>query len=341
MADWGTDRRVHVVPPEHGPAPAGHHGAMEMRKVGSLEVSVVGIGCNNFGTTFGTPVDEAGTAKVVYAALDAGVNFFDTADSYGASEEYLGRVLRGRRDEVVLATKFGSTLGGDPARGGASQRWIEIAVEDSLRRLGTDRIDLYQLHRPDTETPVDETLSALDRLVTAGKVLEIGHSNFSGAQIDEAAEAAARLGIGAFASAQNDFSLLRQRASDDVVPACVRHGLAVIPYAPLASGLLTGKYRRGAGVPEGTRLSHLQPEQIERSLSDRTFDRLDRLEAFATAHGHTIIELAFGWLLAQPNLCSVIAGATTPEQVQGNVAAAGWAMTAAEAAEAAALATSS
>ena len=311
---------------------------MERRRLGQFEVSVVGLGCNNFGTTFGTPVDLEGTRAVVATALDLGVNFIDTADGYGSSEEYVGKALGSRRDEVVLATKFGTQIGPDATHRGASARWIETAVEDSLRRLGTDRIDLYQLHVPDPDVPMEETLTALDRLVSSGKVLEIGCSNLSGNQIDDAAKVATDAGLRPFASAQNDLSLLRSRTLADVVPACERHGLAVIPYSPLASGLLTGKYQRGQAPGADTRLSRLTPEQIERSLSEKTFDRLDRLQTFAAGKGHSLIELAFGWLLAQPTVASVIAGATRPEQVRANVDAAGWAMSAEEAAEAVALA---
>ncbi len=313
---------------------------METRSIGSLTVSVVGLGCNSFGTTFGTPVDADGTARVVHAALDAGITLLDTADIYGESEVYVGKALGSRRDEVVLATKFGGQVDDDPTHKGAGARWIEEAVERSLRRLGTDRIDLYQLHFPDGETPVEETLTALDRLVRSGKVREIGSSNFSADQIDEAAKLAAQSGLAPFASAQNDLSLLRQRAAGDVVDACVRNDVALIPYSPLASGLLTGKYKRGEAPAEGTRLSHLPPEMQERSMSDKTFNRLERLEQFASDRGHTLTELAFGWLLAQPNLVSVIAGATRPEQVTANVAAATWKLTAAEADEAARLASS-
>jgi aryl-alcohol dehydrogenase-like predicted oxidoreductase len=312
---------------------------METRSIGSLTVSVVGLGCNNFGTTFGTHVDEAGTAEVVTAALEAGINFFDTADIYGDSEVYLGKALASRRDEVVIATKFGGQIGSDPTHKGAGAKWIEQAVENSLQRLGTDRIDLYQLHFPDPETPLEETLSALDRLVTSGKVREIGSSNFSGDQIAEAAAIATEAGTTPFASAQNDLSLLRQRAADDVIPACERNGVAFIPFSPLASGLLTGKYERGQAPAEGTRLSNLPSEMQERSMSERTFDRLDRLRAFAEERGRTLTELAFAWLLAQPTLVSVIAGATRPDQVAANVASAGWRMTAEETAEAARLAT--
>lgn len=297
---------------------------MERRRLGQLEVSAVGLGSNNFGTTVGTPVDADGTRAVVDAALEVGVNLIDTADLYGRSEEFLGQALEGRRDEVVLATKFGGQVGPDPSHRGASARWIAQAVEDSLRRLRTDRIDLYQLHMPDPATPIEETLKALDALVKAGKVLEIGCSNFSADQIDQAASVSTASGIARFVSAQNDLSLLRQRALDDVLPACERHDMVLIPYSPLASGLLSGKYRRGEAPAADSRLAHLSPEQVERSLSDRTFDRLDRLESFAAGHGRTLLELAFAWLLGEPRVVSVIAGATRPEQVRANATAAGW-----------------
>jgi aryl-alcohol dehydrogenase-like predicted oxidoreductase len=300
---------------------------VERRKVGQLDVSIVGLGTNNFGTTFATPVDATGAAAVVHAALDAGMNFIDTADVYGDSEEFIGRALQGRRDEAVLATKFGGQVGTDPTNKGASAQWIVQAVEGSLRRLRTDRIDLYQLHFPDQETPLEETLDALDRLVRDGKVLEIGCSNFGGELIDTAATISQDRGVSAFASAQNDLSVLRSKALDDVVPACERHQMGLIPYGPLASGLLTGKYRRGEQPAPDTRLGHLPAEQSERSLSDRTFDRLDRLDAFARQHGHTLLELAFGWLLAIPQVVSVIAGATRPDQVRANAEAAGWILT--------------
>jgi aryl-alcohol dehydrogenase-like predicted oxidoreductase len=300
---------------------------VERRQLGQLEVSVVGLGANSFGTTFATPVDVAGTRAVVHAALEAGVNFIDTADVYGDSEDFIGQALQGHREEVVLATKFGGQVGPDPAGKGASARWIAQAVEDSLRRLRTDRIDLYQLHFPDPDTPLEATLSALDQLVTDGKVLEIGCSNFSGELIDTAAAISEEHGLRAFASAQNDLSVLRSKTLNDVVPACERRGLAVIPYGPLASGLLTGKYRRGERPAPDTRLGHSPPERLERTLSDRTFDRLDRLNAFAAEHGHTLLELAFAWLLAVPPVVSVIAGATRPEQVRSNVDAASWALT--------------
>jgi aryl-alcohol dehydrogenase-like predicted oxidoreductase len=295
---------------------------MEMRKVGSLEVSLVGLGCNNFGTR----IDEERSAAVVHAALDSGINFFDTADVYGGtrSEQYLGRALGSRRDDAIVATKFVAPIDDDPSHAGASARWVAEAVEGSLRRLGTDRIDLYQQHGPDPNVPVDETLTALDRLVRDGKVREIGNSNFSGAQIDEAESVSQRMGLARFVSAQNHFNLLHREPLQDVVPACVQHGLGVLPYFPLASGLLTGKYRRGEPAPVGTRLSQLPEERASRVMSERNFDQVERLSAFADERGHTILELAFAWLAAQPAMSSIIAGATTPEQVAANVAAVDW-----------------
>src|SRR5215510_15389 len=272
--------------------------------------------------------DRAG--EVVRASLDAGITFFDTADTYGGtkSEEFLGKALAGRRDEAIVATKFGSTLG--EGRGGASARWVAQACEDSLRRLGTDRIDLYQLHRPDDSVPIAETLGALDELVQAGKVLRLGNSNFSAAQIDEAAAASAASGGAAFVTAQNHFSLLERRVQAEVVPACERHGLAMLPYFPLASGLLTGKYSRGEAPPEGTRLALMPRERVDRVLSERNFDLVERLTAWAEGQGHTILDLAFAWLAAQPPMGPVIAGATSAEQVQANVAAGQWQLTADE-----------
>jgi len=288
--------------------------------IGSLDAGRVGLGCNNFGMRIGE--DRAG--EVVRAALDAGITFFDTADVYGGtrSEEFLGKALAGRRDEAIVATKFGSTLG--EGRGGASARWVAQACEDSLRRLGTDRIDLYQLHRPDDSVPIAETLGALDELVQAGKVVRIGNSNFSAAQIDEAAAASAASGEAAFVTAQNHFSLLERRVQAEVIPACERHGLAMLPYFPLASGLLTGKYTRGEAPPEGTRLALMPSERVDRVLSERNFDLVERLTAWAEGQGHTILDLAFAWLAAQPTMGPVIAGATSAEQVQANVAAGQW-----------------
>jgi aryl-alcohol dehydrogenase-like predicted oxidoreductase len=295
---------------------------VETRRVGSLDVTLVGLGCNNFGMR----IDEEQSAAVVHAALDAGINLFDTADVYGGtrSEQFLCRALGRRRDEVLIATKFVAPIDDDPSHAGASARWVTEAVEGSLRRLGTDRIDLYQQHGPDPNVPIEETLGALYRLVQAGKVREIGNSNFSGEQVDEAETVAESNGFARFASAQNHFNLLHREPLTDVVPACVRHGLGVLPYFPLASGLLTGKYRRGEPPPDGTRLSMLPEERASKVMSDRNFDAVDRLTEFAADRDHTILDLAFAWLAWQPAMASIIAGATKPEQVDANVAAVDW-----------------
>jgi aryl-alcohol dehydrogenase-like predicted oxidoreductase len=295
---------------------------VETRKLGSLEVSLVGLGCNNFGMR----IEEEQSAAVVSAALDAGINFFDTADVYGGtrSEQFLGRALGRRRDEVLIVTKFVAPIDDDPSHAGASARWVAEGVEGSLRRLGTDCIDLYQQHAPDPNVPIDETLGALDKLVHDGKVREIGNSNFSGDQIDEADAVSERNGLARFVSAQNHFNLLHREPLRDVVPACVRQNLGVLPYFPLASGLLTGKYARGEPPPEGTRLSMLPEERAAGLMSERNFDVVDRLHAFATDRDRTIHELAFAWLARQPAMASIIAGATKPEQVRANVAAVEW-----------------
>ncbi len=292
------------------------------RRIGSLEVPVVGLGCNNFGSR----LDEGRTRRVVDAALDVGVNFFDTADIYGGtrSETFLGGILEGRRDRVVLATKFGMQV--DRTRRGAAPAYVRRALEDSLRRLRTDRIDLYQLHEPDPATPIADTLGALDGLVREGKVREIGCSNFSGAQLIEAS-AAVKDGAARFVSVQNELNLLDRADEQDALPVAEQLGLAYIPYFPLANGLLTGKYRPGV-VPEGSRLA--SSRRAEQLLTNGTFARLEALERFAAERGHSILELAFGWLLAHAPVASVIAGATTPEQVRANAAAAGWVLTADE-----------
>src|SRR6185295_6903748 len=264
--------------------------------------------------------------RVVGAALDAGITLFDTADVYGGtlSEEYLGRALGSRRDEVIVATKFGSPID-EERKGGASAAYIARAVEDSLRRLATDRIDLYQLHFPDANTPFEETLEALDELVRAGKVLEIGGSNFSAEQIDETARISADRGLARFASIQNEYSLLRRGPERfGVLDACERNGIGFIPYFPLASGVLTGKYHRNEAPPDGTRLAGMPAERVDDALSDKVFDRVEALDAYARDHGHTLLELAIAWLLARPTVTSVIAGATKPEQATANAAAAAW-----------------
>ena len=296
---------------------------MDTRKIGDLDVSTVGIGCNNFGRR----LDKSGTEAVVHTAIEVGINFFDTADVYGdgASEEYLGKALGSRRDEVTIATKFGAEMGGDPRRSGASPRWIERAVEDSLMRLGTDRIDLYQLHLPDENTPIEDTLETLDRLVSAGKVRQIGCSNYSEVQIEEALSISRQRGIARFVSVQNEYSLLhREPEKNGVTEACLRNGLALLPYFPLASGMLTGKYTRGKEAPAGSRLAGMPASMADRFVSMRNFDQVERLEAFAKRRGHTILELAISWLVAQPLVASVIAGTTSPEQVWINVDAANW-----------------
>ncbi|WP_434041893.1 MULTISPECIES: aldo/keto reductase [Sorangium] len=297
---------------------------MEKRRIGSLEVSVVGIGCNNFGGR----IDAQRTAAVVGAALDAGINFFDTADVYGGtrSEELLGRALGGRRSQVIIATKFGVPLD-DERKGGAKPAYIQRAVEDSLRRLGTDWIDLYQLHRPDPETPIGDTLEALDALVRAGKVREIGSSNFSASQL-RGAEEATRAGAARFVSVQNEYSLLQREPERDELATSERLGLAFLPYFPLASGLLSGKYLPDKPAPAGARLSAPEAPLTARFLTDRNRSAAAALAAFASSRGHTLLELAFSWLAARPAVASVIAGATSPEQVRANAAAVGWRLTA-------------
>jgi aryl-alcohol dehydrogenase-like predicted oxidoreductase len=298
---------------------------METRQIGSLNVTVVGLGTNNFGMG----MEDAEVGPVVDAAIEAGINFFDTSDSYGESEVRLGKALGSRRDEVLIATKFGSPVRGEDGTGGAKPDYVRRALEASLRRLGTDRIDLYQIHRPDSETPIGDTLAVLDEAVTAGKVREIGCSNFSAAQLREAEEAAS----GArFVSVQNHYNLLNRGDEAEVLPLCEKLGAGYLPYFPLASGLLTGKYRRGEDPAEGTRLQRWGGRATG-VLSDENFDQVDALSAWAEKHGHTILDLAFAWLLSRPVVSSVIAGATKVEQVRANAAAAGWVLTADERAE--------
>lgn len=294
-------------------------GQMKKQKIGSLEVSVVGLGCNNFGWR----IDAQATARVVDAALDAGINFLDTADVYGngQSEQFLGEALKGRWDRVVIATKFGGKM--DDQRRGAKPDYIRRALEDSLRRLGTDRIDLYQLHYPDPDTPIADTLEALDRLVKSGKVREIGASNFSADQIREA-EGAVQDGAARFVSVQNEYSLLHRNPEKDVLPECVRRGLAFLPYFPLANGLLTGKYRRGQELPAGSRGEAAWGPKV---FTDENLEIVEKLRQFAESRGHPMLQLAFSWLASRPAVASVIAGARSPEQVQANARAAGWTLT--------------
>lgn len=306
---------------------------MEYRHLGrsGLQVSVVGLGCNNFGRR----CDAEQTKAVVDRAIELGVNFFDTANVYGVggqSEEFLGRALAGRRHEVVIATKFGMRMGDRPMESGGSRRHVMAAVEDSLRRLGTDYIDLYQFHTPDPRTPIEETLRALDDLVRQGKVRYIGHSNFAGWQAAEAHYVARAANLTPFVSAQNEYNLLDRRIERELVPACRAYGVSILPYFPLASGFLTGKYRPGETAPAGTRLAGAGP-LADRVLNEKNYSTLQRLEAVASSHDRTMLELAIGWLASQPHVASVIAGATKPEQVEQNVAAAEWKLSAEELAE--------
>lgn len=301
---------------------------MQLRRLGSsgLTVSVVGLGCNNLGRTGAATQTQDGADAVVRAALDAGVTFFDVADNYGAepglSERMLGRALGGGRDEVVLATKFGMDMGGANgpdfgARG--SRRYIMTAVEASLRRLGTDHIDLYQFHTPDPLTPIEETLDALDDVVRSGKVRYIGHSNRAGWQIADAEHVARARGGARFISSQSHYNLLDRRAELEVTPAAEAYGLGVLPYFPLANGLLTGKYSDGV-VPEGSRLDHSKPQLLEQT----DLDQLRALGDFARERRLTELEVAFSWLASRPSVGSVIAGATRPEQIRQNAGSAGW-----------------
>ncbi|HEV8298930.1 MAG TPA: aldo/keto reductase [Acidimicrobiales bacterium] len=301
---------------------------MEFRTLGrsGLKVSVAGLGCNNFGMR----IDEDRTREVLFAALDAGINFFDTARMYGGgkSEEFMGRVLRGRRDECVLATKFGGSR--DPSDAGGSRRHILRSVEISLRLLDTDHIDLLQLHYPDTDTPIDETLSALTTLVQQGKVRYIGCSNFAGWQVADAHWISETKHLESFVSVQNEWNLLNRSLESEVKPACQRFGCSILPFFPLASGMLTGKVRRGEQAPEGSRLNNAY---FASSLNDTNFDKLERLEAWAREHDRTITEVALSWLASQPVVGSVIAGATSAEQVKINAESTKTDLTAAEVAE--------
>lgn len=290
---------------------------MQTRSIGQLNVSVVGLGCNNFGRR----IDYDQTVKVIDAAIDAGINLFDTADVYGGgqSEEFIGRALGSRRNQVIIATKFGHEMQNQGK--GAHPDYIRAAVEASLRRLQTDVIDLYQLHTPDPDVPLADTLGALDELVKAGKVREIGCSNFTEAMLKDA-EASTKSGAARFESVQNRYSLFYRAPEKDVLPECERQGLGFLPYFPLESGLLTGKFRKGQPLPEGTRITAEHP-----ALNEANLDKVEKLVQFAESCGHTILELAVSWLLMRPVISSVIAGATKPEQIAANVGAAGWQMT--------------
>ena len=306
---------------------------MEYKNLGrsGLQVSVIGLGCNNFGRR----CDQEQTNAVVEKAMELGITFFDTADVYGPgglSEEFLGNALRDHRRDAIIATKFVGPMGEGPLWGGASRRYIFEAVEASLKRLGTDYIDLYQVHFPDARTPIEETLRALDDLVRQGKVRYIGCSNFAGWQVAEAHWTARSEHLSPFVSAQNQYNLLERRIERELVPACNAYGLAVLPYFPLASGFLTGKYRSGEAPPEGTRLAGAGP-MAERVLTEGNFETLGKLENFTESRGHNMVELAIGWLASQRHVASVIAGATKPEQVEQNVRAAEWRLSAEELAE--------
>ena len=310
---------------------------MEHRRLGTsgLKVSLAGLGTNNFGMR----LDYDQSAAVVEAALDAGINFFDTADIYGGgrSEEYLGRALGSRRQDVLIATKFAMPIGEGTFTRGGSRHYIERAVAASLDRLGTDYIDVYQMHQPDPDTPIEETLEALTDLVRRGVVRYIGHSNFNGWQIADADWTARTRGLARFVSAQNEWSLLQRGVEAEVMPACRQFGLGQLPFFPLASGFLTGKYRRGADLPEGTRLAAWQramPERIAALTADANFDTLEALERYAADRGRSILDLALSWLASDPAVSSVIAGATKPEQIEANVASTlAWRLTADEFAE--------
>jgi aryl-alcohol dehydrogenase-like predicted oxidoreductase len=296
---------------------------METRTVGSLRVTAVGIGCNNFGGR----IDEKRTGEVINASIDAGINFFDTADTYsdGKSEELLGRYLGHRRPQVIIATKFGMKMQGQ--EGGARPEYIRKAFAASLRRLKTDYIDLYQVHTPDPHVPIAETLGALDELVKAGTVREIGCSNFSAQQLRDAeAASAARPGSARLVSVQNEYSLLHREPEDEVLAECERQQLAFLPFFPLKSGLLTGKFRKGQPVPPDTRVAKF--ERYRSLLTEENLDKVEALIDFAESRGHTLLELAFSWLLAHRVVASVIAGATSAQQVRSNAAAASWKLTA-------------
>ena len=303
---------------------------MEYKNLGGsgLRVSVVGLGCNNFGRR----CDQEATSAVVNKALEVGVTLFDTADVYGPrglSEEYLGVALKDKRREAIIATKFMGPMGDGPLWSGGSRRYIFDAVDASLKRLDTDYIDLYQIHFPDVNTPIAETMRALDDVVRSGKVRYIGCSNFTGWQVVEAQWVARSGHLSEFVSAQNQYNLLDRRIERELVPAANAHGLGVLPYFPLASGFLTGKYKQGETPPEGTRLA-AGGGMADRVLNEGNFETLQKLESFADSAGHTMLDLAIGWLASQPHVSSVISGATKPEQVEQNVAAGAWVLNAEE-----------
>lgn len=306
---------------------------MKQRNLGKsgLAVSVVGLGCNNFGDR----TDPEASRKVIHKALDLGITLFDTADIYGkfgGSENSLGQFLGDRRKDIVLATKFGMPMDKAETMKGASRRYIMAAADASLRRLKTDWIDLYQIHRPDPLTPIDETLRALDDLVRQGKIRYIGCSNFAAWQVVEAQWTSRHLGLNAFVSCQDEYSLLKRELERDLAPAMQAYGLGLLPYFPLASGLLTGKYKRNASMPDGTRFGNNQ-QLADRYLTDANWVIVERLDKFCLERGHSLLELAFSWLAANPLVSSIIAGATKPEQLDLNLRAVDWALTAEDMAE--------
>mgnify|MGYP001260139587 FL=1 len=295
---------------------------MDTRKIGDLDVSVLGLGCNNFGAK----IDGHATEAVVKTALDIGVNYFDTADAYGDSEGLLGRALGGRRDEAIVATKFGSGSAVPEGEVAGSATWVAKAAERSLRQLGVDVIDHYQMHKPDPTTPIVETLGALQELIDAGKVREIGCSNFSAEMLEEMVSVASQNSLTPFATVQNRFSVLtRGPETDGVFDACQKHNIGLVPYFPLESGLLTGKYRKGAELPSGSRLEEwAELPHGAMFLGDEMFDAMEALIDYAESRNHTILELGLSWLVERLEIPTVIAGATTPEQVTANAAACSW-----------------
>ena len=303
---------------------------MEYRNLGSsgLRVSLVGLGCNNFGMR----LDLEQTRAVVDRAFDLGITLFDTADMYGGrggSETQLGKILGHRRKDIVLASKFGMAMSDDGTKIGASRRYIMSAVEDSLRRLKTDWIDLYQLHQPDPLTPLDETMQALDDLVTQGKIRYIGCSNLPSWQVVESQWISKSMGLNRFVSCQDEYYILNRNVEAELIPAMQKYGCGLLPYFPLASGLLTGKYKR-TKMPEGARLTDMPTFANRIYLTDENFDIVDNLHKFANKTGHSILELAFGWMASRPTTASIIAGATKPEQIDANVAAVNWVLSQSE-----------
>jgi aryl-alcohol dehydrogenase-like predicted oxidoreductase len=298
---------------------------MKLRKLGTsdVDVSVIGLGCNNFG--FVANMDVEASRKVIDAAIDFGINFFDTSDSYGTSEDILGEVLGERRKKIVLATKVGSKPNALGEKSGASRGYILPEAEESLRRLRTDYIDLYQIHYPDTKTPIEETLRALDDLVKSGKVRYIGCSNFSVAQLREAETAASKDALKMFVSSQDEYSLVARDIERDLLPLIEQYGMSELPYFPLASGLLTGKYKKGQAAPKGTRLGEKQG-LADKYHHEANLEKVERMLEFAQERGHSLLELAFSWLLSHQAVASVIAGATQPEQVKANAKAGEWAL---------------